>query len=379
MPAASSEMTRIVPAVDQPSQYYHQFLSWRVTEDDWNKEGIMLLELRTKIPGTVDLRPRFEAGGVVSLSRKGELLNTDGRIGRFKTFWPDNVEVENINIDIVFKLKKGFVEVGQFSFRNSVKTGHKVNSISKGNLNVTRMTIGKFQINPSLMNLYDETRAFTIEAEILVFNKVSIQVPNTIDYFTAPSEFVKDIGAIFKSEETSDTDVVCNGKVFKCHRIILCARSSTFSNMLLGDMRENDEKKVDMKDTTVEAVEEMLRYIYTGEISESVDKLNEDLLQLADMYDLNTLKTACGEVILSKLEVSNCISSYIMADRFFMAETRVRKMLDLFMTCKAEKVVECEDLDRLVAGFPGLVKDLMRVMVKGGKEAHGCWFCSSDG
>ena len=68
-----------------------------------------------------------------------------------------------------------------------------------------------------------------------------------------------------------------------------------------------------------------------------------------------------------------------MVDRYFTAKTRVRKMLDMFMRCKAEEVVECEDWDQLNTGFPGLARDLMRVMVvmvKGVKEVHGCWYCN---
>ena len=35
-----------------------------------------------------------------------------------------------------------------------------------------------------------------------------------------------------------------------------------------------------MKDWTIEAVEEMIKYIYTGDISEEAEELSADLLQL---------------------------------------------------------------------------------------------------
>ena len=109
------------------------------------------------------------------------------------------------------------------------------------------------------------------------------------------------------------------------------------------------------------------------------EKLNVDLLQLADMYQLETLKLVCGEVLISKLEISNSISSFILVSRHFNVNTSVRKMMDMFMRCKAEKVVECDDWENITEGLPILAKDLVRVMVKGGgSEIHGCWFCNKN-
>ena len=123
----------------------------------------------------------------------------------------------------------------------------------------------------------------------------------------------------------------------------------------------------------------MIKYIYTGEISDEAEKLNVDLLQLADMYQLETLKLVCGEVLISKLEISNSISSFILVSRHFNVNTSVRKMMDMFMRCKAEKVVECDDWENITEGLPILAKDLVRVMVKGGgSEIHGCWFCNKN-
>ena len=94
---------------------------------------------------------------------------------------------------------------------------------------------------------------------------------------------------------------------------------------------------------------------------------------------LETLKLVCGEVLISKLEISNSISSFILVSRHFNVNTSVRKMMDMFMRCKAEKVVECDDWENITEGLPILAKDLVRVMVKGGgSEIHGCWFCNKN-
>ena len=68
------------------------------------------------------------------------------------------------------------------------------------------------------------------------------------------SDYVKDMKSIGDCEETSDIELLCNGKVFKCHKAILGARSIIFKNMLLHNTCEKVNRKVDIKDSTTEAV-----------------------------------------------------------------------------------------------------------------------------
>ena len=65
--------------------------------------------------------------------------------------------------------------------------------------------------------------------------------------------------------------------------------------------------------------------------------MDEDLLVLADRYLPNTLKVTCSDAILKRLNISNCISCFIIADRFFLPDSKLRKMLDLYTRCKAEQ------------------------------------------
>ena len=52
------------PESDRPSVTYRQKLTWKITEEDWNKPNHWNLELGTAIPGTFNGRKH---GGVVSL------------------------------------------------------------------------------------------------------------------------------------------------------------------------------------------------------------------------------------------------------------------------------------------------------------------------
>ena len=125
-----------------------------------------------------------------------------------------------------------------------------------------------------------------------------------------------------------------------------------------------------------EAVEKMLVHIYTGELLElKQNGLNVDLLQLADMYKLDKLKNFCGEDVIDQLSIDNCISSFIIIDRYFSSDSRERELVKLFMRCKAVQIIESEDWGKMVKDFPEVVTEVVRAMLQGQREVHDCLFC----
>eukprot|EP00092_Neocalanus_flemingeri_P022977 GFUD01024909.1.p1 GENE.GFUD01024909.1~~GFUD01024909.1.p1 ORF type:complete len:346 (-),score=67.23 GFUD01024909.1:88-1125(-) len=341
----------LAPVSDQPSSYgYHQKMAWKITEDDWNADENLRLRLGTKIPGSWD--GARNGGGIQLFGRKQRSIS-------FGTYWPKEVKEEDLNIETIFRMKKGS-EI-RFVLKDSV---YSFGRFEFENLNFNWM-FNKVTVlpNPTVLDLYDENKAFFLEAEILILKKS----PEMIDSVNAPCQFLKDMKSIMKLEDCSDLKIVCRGKVFKCHKAILSARSTVFKNMLSGETLENLNGEVPIEDSSAEAVEEMLKYIYTGEISDKLDVLDLDLLYLAAKYLLDPLKFACGESIVSSLSISTCISSFITIDRYFPRDSLVRKQVDLFLRCNAEQVVESDDWDGLVTRFPTLCRDLVRAMVKRGK------------
>eukprot|EP00092_Neocalanus_flemingeri_P017615 GFUD01019058.1.p1 GENE.GFUD01019058.1~~GFUD01019058.1.p1 ORF type:complete len:355 (-),score=89.31 GFUD01019058.1:62-1126(-) len=345
---------RIDPVSEQPSSgNYHQWMSWKITEEAWNSDEMLVLKLKTKIPGT-------------SAGADGNIVLCPGkqRSILFQSFWPKEVKGENINIETIFKMKKG--SDVRFVLKDFVYTQRVVTTESVLKKNCYKMLNNLTALpNPTEIDLYDENKVFFLEAEILVLNTN----PEVFDSIIAPGKFVKDMKSIMKLEDISDLVIVCHGKVFKCHKTILCARSDVFKKMLSGETLENLNKEVPIEDSSAEAVEEMLKYIYTGEIpdSDKLDVLNIELLHLAEKYHLDPLKFACGGSIVSSLTISTCISDFITVERYFPPDSSVRKRVDVFLRCNAEQVIESEAWDDLVKRFPEVSRDLVRAMVKGGK------------
>eukprot|EP00092_Neocalanus_flemingeri_P022973 GFUD01024905.1.p1 GENE.GFUD01024905.1~~GFUD01024905.1.p1 ORF type:complete len:298 (+),score=60.61 GFUD01024905.1:42-935(+) len=289
---------RVAVASEQPSSgTYHQKMTWKITQEDWNSDEDLCLEFGTKIPGTCD--EVVKGGGRIYLLRGNE------RAIVFQSYWPKEVK-ENVKVETIFRLKKGsevcFV-LKDLAYTLTSLSHRKCNLMMKDTMTMNNTTTLP---NPTELDLYDDNKAFFIEAEILIVKKN----PEVFDSINAPCKFLEDMKSILKLEDISDLKIVCRGEVFKCHKTILCARSTVFKKMLSGETFENLNRVVTIEDASAEAVKEMLKYIYTGEIPDKLDVVELDLLHLATKYLLDTLKLACGESIVSNLDNSNCISSF---------------------------------------------------------------------
>merc|ERR1719341_2405189 len=73
-------------------------------------------------------------------------------------------------------------------------------------------------------------------------------------------------------------------------------------------MSENHSKKVHISDVQKEVFSEVIKFIYTGNVS-SEDSLKEharDILAAANKYELDLLKKLCEAQLVSTLNTSNC-------------------------------------------------------------------------
>jgi len=351
----------ISPKYVKPSVTSRQKLAWEITEEDWNRPRGLNLKLEvTSIPG-------IHQGiyGARILLKK--VVGTDSRDICLITSWPDD-EVDKIHIEAVFSLKAtdedtSLVIGGGWANRNLLfKPSHR------------HLIFNHRQVRFNPTNLFDEgSRSFIFEAELLV----DTSDINREDQFKKPNSFVKDIQTILLDDKNSDIVIVAGSVEFKCHKTILSARSEVFKNMLAPHTLESQTNAINVEKVAAEVVKEMIKHIYTGEISADPKILSFDLLQLADMYQLVSLKDACAENLLASIDVPNFIETFILMDCYLPLDKKVRERLAMFMNCKAEEVIETDGWKRMVISHPSLVTELTRAMLRGRKEKerHKCQFC----
>jgi len=209
--------------------------------------------------------------------------------------------------------------------------------------------------------------------ELITFHEGPIEIQATINIVKkennltlVPANFVKDMRSIGTIFETSDIKVICNGKIFPCHKTILCARSPVLSRYLLGNSKERKEGEIDIQDSSVEAVELMLEYIYKGElISDIPSVLDLELLKLADRYELMALMELCGESLFRNLSPENYLVTYAEIDIHFQGEAReaFKTKSEKFLKENAKAIVGNKAWIQFAKNFPELSQELVNKLL----------------
>lgn len=99
------------------------------------------------------------------------------------------------------------------------------------------------------------------------------------------------------------------------HKILLAATSDYFRAMLLGPMKESKEAKVDLKGITSAALDHIIDFIYTGEMSVDLDNLIE-ILNAGSHLQVGTALDLCSDYMISLLTFSNADELLSIADTY---------------------------------------------------------------
>lgn len=367
----------IRPVSDIPADY-HQKLQWKIREWTWTGHKKIYLQLGTKIPGSFSTIKGTPPGLVEP--HLGGFIRFDKDFIRFNTQWPKGFDHEKVHLSAVFRIK---IDEGR-----SVEIKCDETKRIEGDKDCNTVLIGKaVKVTPDDIFEEDDVndlnmfkKYFTLEAELRVTHSEISATGQDKDQIDKASKFKNDMETIFDDKKNSDIKVIAGVESYHCHKNILSARSEVFKNMLGPDTLETKTDTIEMKEVGTEAVKNMLKHVYSGEIPEDPEILTTDLLNIADMYLLDSLKEACLESLVQRLEVSSSISTFILVDRYLPNGGKLREMVIMFMKCNIKEVVELDDWGTMEDEHPSVVKDLMTSIAKSKlrskeKHRHKCKFC----
>ena len=159
-------------------------------------------------------------------------------------------------------------------------------------------------------------------------------MPQQIDANATVNKFAVELSENFAnyccSKELSDLQIKCQDKTFDAHQVILSARSPVFKRMLESDMVEKNSRVVEIKQLNSNIVEEMLKFIYTGKCKvndANIDpQIVKQLFEAANMYQLDSLKAFCGDILISSLVPDNALSLLLLGDMHSAEELKKHAM-----------------------------------------------------
>jgi len=124
-----------------------------------------------------------------------------------------------------------------------------------------------------------------------------------------------DFGKMFSESIATDITVSTENTAFKAHKAVLAARSPVFAVMFNVEMMEKETSTLEIPDFTDEEVKGMLEYVYTGKTNAMADNA-EELLKMADKYDLEGLKESCEATIGENLSNDNVAGILVLAHTY---------------------------------------------------------------
>jgi len=113
----------------------------------------------------------------------------------------------------------------------------------------------------------------------------------------------------------SDVVIVCKGDVeLKAHRAVLAARSPVFEAMFTHEMTEKLSGQVKIPDYKMEEMRDFLLFLYHAKLGSYEHAAK--LLELADRYQVPTLKELCEAYLTSKVTKDNAMEMLELANLF---------------------------------------------------------------
>ena len=136
--------------------------------------------------------------------------------------------------------------------------------------------------------------------------------------------------SMFNQISISDLVIKCEDKEFHASKAILSSHSVVFDKMFSNQLSESVTNEVIINDQiedrtsiTPNNVYEFLHYIYFG-YSDKLDEMKEQLLYLAERYEIIDLKNICENYCLIDINHVNAIQLLIQFDRYNCAESKTK-------------------------------------------------------
>lgn len=118
------------------------------------------------------------------------------------------------------------------------------------------------------------------------------------------------VGAgLWERRRHTDFVVSCGGDDVPCHGAVLAEASPVFEGALASEMQEAAHRRLEVQDTSPQAVQWMVAFIYTRQLPEPVPPDGEiaSLLRLADRFQVRALIAACARLLLRSLTKENVV------------------------------------------------------------------------
>uniref|UniRef100_A0A0N5C1Z3 BTB domain-containing protein n=1 Tax=Strongyloides papillosus TaxID=174720 RepID=A0A0N5C1Z3_STREA len=210
---------------------------------------------------------------------------------------------------------------------------------------------------------------FNIEKRILVNDTLLLGC--TVFYFCGPKNTVStstnsdisehfitllnDFNNLFESSKFADCAIKVGHSEINAHKCILASRSDVFDSLLIDKHHEFEPNIIEINDFSLEAVKEMVKYLYTGKLP-NIDEMALEMLAIGDNFKLKQLKLAAEESLIRSLNIDN-VCDYIVQSGLYSTEI-LQEWCLRFISLNPKIVENSVEWKKVIADHPSLVPKL---------------------
>ena len=121
---------------------------------------------------------------------------------------------------------------------------------------------------------------------------------------------------IYAEKELVDMNILCGGKTFQCHKLVLSCQSQIFKAMIENKHlieKESGVLEFDENDISAETMEQFVYYLYHEKFKD-IKMINPELLVAADKYIVSGLFHECSKYFQSNLSLQNALDVLVTAE-----------------------------------------------------------------
>ena len=186
-----------------------------------------------------------------------------------------------------------------------------------------------------------------------VFFDEGIVISRTSDRFS------QELRTLCIDKDFTDFTLKTGAKEVDCHRVIIAANSPVLKGMLRSQMKETIEKQIELNNISPEAMENIVEYMYSGQITIYEEDTLMDIMEAADFLLMDELKQMCIQQACALLQPSNVIIWSKFSTKLDLTE--LYSACSKVMVSKLQEIKSGEDfLELNISELKSYIQDLKK-------------------
>eukprot|EP00640_Fibrocapsa_japonica_P003894 CAMPEP_0113944514 /NCGR_PEP_ID=MMETSP1339-20121228/34469_1 /TAXON_ID=94617 /ORGANISM="Fibrocapsa japonica" /LENGTH=357 /DNA_ID=CAMNT_0000949741 /DNA_START=62 /DNA_END=1135 /DNA_ORIENTATION=+ /assembly_acc=CAM_ASM_000762 len=166
------------------------------------------------------------------------------------------------------------------------------------------------------------------------------------------------------SSRFSDVEFKCDGKAFKCHKSILCARSPVFDAMFRCEkMCEAQTDCIEMCDMNAITMEHFLEYMYTDDTN-GLPENAVNLFYVADKYQIPALRIRCVENLTQRLACGKVGATDVLILAYLHEQHSLLLAAIDFMKNNKQLVLDSASWKSIENDYPALANRILSALLE---------------